>query len=93
MPLYSNIVDLEKTFNSIYWESLWSILRHYGIPEKMVNIVKMLYRDFSAQVVCNNELSDAFKVNTGMKQGCNLSPLFFTLSMDWIMKGSVTEGR
>lgn len=89
MPLYFKFMDLEKAFNSIHWKSLWRILCHYGIPERMVNIVKMLYRDFSAQVICNNELNNAFKVNTGVKQGCNTSSFIFTLGMDWIMK----EGR
>lgn len=50
------------------------ILRHYGIPTKLVNVIKMLYNDFRSQVICNTELTDAFSVITGVKQGCFLSP-------------------
>ena len=89
--LYANFIDFEKAFDSIHRESLWKILRHYGIPKKIVDIIKMLYSDFSAKVICGNELTDTFKVNTGVKQGCVLSPFLFLLGIDWIMKRT-TEG-
>nr|KAG5695887.1 hypothetical protein BaRGS_017325 [Batillaria attramentaria] len=85
---------MEKAFDSIHRESLWKILRHYGLPQKIVNVIKMLYGDFSSRVINNNTLSGAFKVNTGVKQGCNLSPFLFVLSMDWIMRTTIgTERR
>nr|KAG5701644.1 hypothetical protein BaRGS_019333 [Batillaria attramentaria] len=93
-PLYVNFVDMEKAFDSIHRESLWKILRHYGVPQKIVNVIKMLYGDFSSRVINNNTLSGAFKVNTGVKQGCNLSPFLFVLGMDWIMRTTIgTERR
>ena len=93
-PLYANFVDMEKAFDSIHRESLWKILRHYGVPQKIVNVIKMLYSNFSSRVINNNTLSDAFKVNTGVKQGCNLSPFLFVLGMDWIMRTTIgTERR
>ena len=49
--VYSNFIDFEKAFDSIYRETLWRILRHYGIPSKIVNIVRMPYRDRQAQVM------------------------------------------
>ena len=52
---------------------------HYGIPAKPVNIIKMLYTDFSAQMICSNSLTDTFKIKTGVKQGCILSPFLFML--------------
>ena len=37
-----NFIDFENAFYSIH-RSLWLILRHYGIPCKIVTIIKMLY--------------------------------------------------
>ena len=90
--LYANFIDFEKAFDSVHRPALWKILRHYGIPEKVVNIIKMLYQEFNAKVICGQELSGTFKINTGVKQGCILSPFLFCLAIDWVMKESL-EGN
>ena len=92
-PLYANFIDFEKAFDSIHRDSLWKILRHYGIPSKLVNIIKMLYSDFRSRVICNTVLTDAFRVTTGVKQGCILSPFLFILGIDWVLKQVTSDGR
>ena len=52
----------------------------------------MLYSDFKSQVICDSELTEAFNVSTGVKQGCILSLFLFILAMDWITKNS-TDGE
>ncbi|KAL9952790.1 hypothetical protein ACROYT_G040097 [Oculina patagonica] len=90
--LYANFIDLETAFDSIHRDSLWKILRHYGIPSKLVNVIKMLYDDCKSQVICNTVLTDTFNLTTGVKQGCILSPFLFVPEIDWIMK-QVTSNR
>lgn len=34
--LYMTFVDFEKAFDSVDKDTLWSFLRHYGVPGKMV---------------------------------------------------------
>ena len=41
--LYINFVDFEKAFDSIHRESLWKILRSYGIPQHLINLIKAFY--------------------------------------------------
>ena len=53
----------------------------------------MLYRDSSAQVLCDWTLTDTFQVRTGVKQGCVLSPFLFSIAIDWIMKNTIKEGK
>ncbi|KAL9983368.1 hypothetical protein ACROYT_G005527 [Oculina patagonica] len=53
--VYANFIDFEKAFDSIHRETLWCILRHYGIPSTVVNIIRMLYHDCHAQVICENQ--------------------------------------
>jgi hypothetical protein len=82
MLLYINFIDLEKAFDSIQQEYVRKILRHYGVPVKLVQVVAMLYNDFKSQVICNTEFRDTFNFSTGVKQGCILSPFLFILAMD-----------
>lgn len=40
---YINFIDFEKAFDSIHRDSLWKILRHYGITFKIDDLVKAFY--------------------------------------------------
>jgi hypothetical protein len=91
--LYISFIDLEKAFNSIHRESLWKILRYYGVPTKLIQVFAMLYNDPKSQMICNTELTHTFNVSTGVKQGCLLSLFLFILAMDWIMKNSTCRER
>ena len=45
--LYINFIDFEKAFDSISRDVLWGLLRHYGLPDKIVTIIRVLYEGFS----------------------------------------------
>ena len=90
--LYVVFVDFEKAFDSLHRDSLCEILRHYGIPQILVNVIRSLYENFECRGVHNNQLTEPFKVEDGMKQGCFLSPLLFSMAIDWIMQ-RITDGR
>ena len=84
--LYIAFVDFEKAFDSLHRDSLWKILRSYGFPTKIVNIIQALYNNFECKVIHDNKLTEPFEVKTGVKQGCILSPTLFSLAVDWIMR-------
>lgn len=90
--LYITFVDYMKAFDSVDRPTLWNLMRHYGIPQKITNIIKNSYEGMTCRVVHGGQLTDAFQVRTGVRQGCLLSPFLFLLAVDWIMKAS-TEGR
>ena len=90
--LVINFLDYEKAFDSIDRDTLWKIMRHYGIPQKLVNLVKTMYEDTSCRVIHAGQLTDSFSIKTGVRQGCLLSPFLFILAIDWLMK-ETTRGR
>ena len=85
-PLYVNFIDFEKAFDSVNREFLWKVMRHYGIPEKFVMIIKNMYDQAQSRVIHNGQLSEPFNISTGVRQGCLLSPVLFLLVLDWIMR-------
>ena len=91
-PLRHYFIDYEKAFDSVDRDMLWKTMRHYGIPEKIVNLVRSLYVGTNCQVSHDGQLSEPFQINTGVRQGCLLSPFLFTLAVDWILKES-TKGK
>ena len=44
-------------------------MRHYGIPEKIVNLVRSLYVGTNCQMSHDGQLSEPFQINTGVRQG------------------------
>ncbi|VDO83552.1 unnamed protein product [Schistosoma margrebowiei] len=91
--LYINFIDYEKAFDSVDRRILWKLLRHYGVPEKIVNTIRNSYDRLRYKVVLRGQLTDAFQVRTGVRQGCLLSPCLFLPLVDWIMKTSTYEGK
>ncbi|KAL0165193.1 hypothetical protein M9458_040946 [Cirrhinus mrigala] len=39
-PLYINFIDYEKAFDSVDRQTLWKLLRHYGVPKKFISLIK-----------------------------------------------------
>nr|KAG5692145.1 hypothetical protein BaRGS_020693 [Batillaria attramentaria] len=68
-PLYVNFIDYEKAFDSVDRQSLWKLLRHYGVPEQITNIIKNSYEGMTCRVVHGSKTTDAFQVQTGVRQG------------------------
>ena len=88
--VYANFIDFEKTFVSIYKETLWRILRHYGIPSKIVNIVRMLYCDRQAQAIYGSTLTAAFIIQTA---DAYCLRRYFSLCIDWVIKSATKDRR
>ena len=71
---------------------MWKLLRHYGVPEKIISLIWCTFQDMSCKIAHAGQLSESFEVKTGVRQGCLLSPFLFLLVIDWIMK-TTTTGR
>ena len=91
--LYINSVDYEKAFDSLDRDTLWKLLQHYGIPNKLISLIRNSYEDMACRVIHAGQLTDSFMVKTGVRQGCLLSPFFFLLAIDWIMKKTTKYRR
>ncbi|VDP07659.1 unnamed protein product [Schistosoma mattheei] len=91
--LYINLIDYKKAFDSVDRTTLWKLLRHHRVPQKIVSIIQNSYDGLYCKIVHGGELTKSFEVKTGVRQGCLLSPFLFLPVIDWIMKTSTSEGK
>ena len=68
-------------------------VRHHGIPSKLVSLIKSNYEGMTRRVIDEGQFSRQFRVQTGVRQGCLLSPFLFMLVIDWIMKMTTKQRR
>jgi exonuclease III len=90
-PLLMCFIDIMKAYDSVDRALLWQICRHYGLTEKIVRMLKLLYKDTKAQVRINGELSDPFDINSGVQQGGIPSCILFNILFDFIMRRVIEQ--
>ena len=91
--MYVHLVDFEKAFDSVHRESLWLIMQSYGIPSKMISMVKAVYNDFDCAVVDEEDTTALSKIRTGVKQESNMSGLLFMRVVDWVLRKTLQESN
>ncbi len=75
-------MDLEKAYDRDNRKGLWDILRVYGVGRQLLEGIKSFYENANASVWVNGELSESFKVEVGVRQGCVKSPWLFSIYID-----------
>ena len=91
--LYLRFVDFEKAFDSVDRETMWKLLAHYGIPDKVIRIIQLIYENFEAQVMHTGDLSEPFNMGSGVRQGCLLNPTLFIVTLDWVRRKTKENQR
>jgi hypothetical protein len=91
--LYATFVDSEKAFDSLKRRYLWKVLQQYGIPEKILNLIKEMYRNYECKVTHEGKVIEAFQVCSGVRQERVLSPTLFVLVLDDIMRTVIADRK
>ena len=94
------LLDWEKAFDKLTLEGLFTALERANIPAKIIAIIKAIYANPEFQVEIEGVASSWHKQETGIRQGCPLSPylfiIFMTIMFDDVkqrMKGTATPHR
>src|SRR5678816_4327159 len=74
-----------QAYDRINKEALWQVLVIYGVGSRLLNGIKSMYDDSGACVRINGVNGDWFRINSGVRQGCVMSPWLFNLYMDGVM--------
>jgi len=74
-------IDLKKAYDLVRREVLYNILIEFGIPMKLVRLIKIFLNETYIRVRFGKHLSDMFSIKNDLKQGGALSPLLFNLAL------------
>jgi len=65
---------------------LCNIVIEFGIPKKLVRLIKMCLTDTYSRVRVGKSLSDMFPIRNGLKQGDALLPLLFNFALVYAIR-------
>jgi hypothetical protein len=86
-PLYAVFADFSNAFSSVRRDSLYTILRAYGVPEVFVQFVARSYAQIRLHVKFAGVVHPESIVPTvGVLQGDTLAPYLFLLVMDHVLR-------
>ena len=91
--VYVAFVDLKKAFDRVNRSILWEILEKYGLQGRLLDMLKAIYLNVQCCVKCNNTVGTMFKCSCGLKQGCKMSPILFSLLVNYVAKYVSKNGK
>jgi len=62
-------IDFKKAYDSVSREVLYKILIEFGIPRKLVRLIKMNLTETYSRVQVGKNVSDMFSIKNGLKRG------------------------
>ena len=84
-------IDFKKAFDSVDRSTLFQILSAYGIPEKIVKAIQIMYVNTSAVVLTPEGETTNFNINTGVLQGDPLAPYLFIIVLDYALRTAIDD--
>ena len=74
--------DFEKAFDSVDHNYLLSTLEHFNFGDSLRKWINVCYKNITSSVSNNGFLTDFFKIDRGVRQGCPLSQYLFILAIE-----------
>ena len=72
-------IDAEKAFDKFQHPFMIKTFQKVGIEGTYLNIIKAIYDKPTANIILNGKKLKPFPLRSGMRQGCPLSPLLFSM--------------
>uniref|UniRef100_A0A8D8WVA9 Craniofacial development protein 2 n=1 Tax=Cacopsylla melanoneura TaxID=428564 RepID=A0A8D8WVA9_9HEMI len=86
IDLHILFIDFKQAFDSINRLKLGEALKDLEVPGKLKNLIMMTMDGSNAHVKVNNQLTDSFNINKGVRQGDGLSATLFIIALHSVIK-------
>jgi hypothetical protein len=75
-------LDFTDAFDKIAHTYLFKVLEHCGFSPTFLTRLRNIYTNATSSVQVNGHVSDPFEIRSGIRQGCPLSMLLFTICIN-----------
>ena len=90
LPAVMVFIDFCKAFDSISHDTMFKILRAYGIPPRMLSAIELCYRNLKAKVVSPDGDTELFGIHACVMQEDTLAPFLFVIILDYTLTKAIT---
>ena len=91
LPAVLTFIDFKKAFDSVHRGKMFKILEAYGIPVKLVELIRLMYEKTMAKVLSPDGETELFEILAGVLQGDTLAPYLFAIVIDYCMRQAIGD--
>ena len=85
IDLHLSSVDFKQACDSINRTYLYESLKEFGIPKKLVKLIKMMLQDSDGKVKIQGQLTEVFGIERDLGQGDSLSTAQFSMLLEKVI--------
>jgi len=75
-------IDFKSAYDSIYREKLFGVMMEFGIPSKLIRLIKTTMTNVQCSVRIQSHLSEPIPTTCGVRQGDALASLLFNIALE-----------
>ncbi|XP_054719192.1 uncharacterized protein LOC129228537 [Uloborus diversus] len=90
---YHLFIDFKAAYDCINRNKLFEAMYEFGIPPKLINLVKMTLGSVKCRIKTMSEVSEVLYTERGLRQGDSLSCILFNLALEKVIRDSSINTR
>ena len=76
---FVTFLDIEKSYDQVNRNKLFEVMRCYGVHDKLGRLIERIYDGSMVKFELEKVTTGWCKSDSGVRQGCRLSPLLFNI--------------